>query len=56
MQRAVILLWASCLYMLVRLILYLIWMASPLRRVLTLAVLALALICRRSPEETRKNH
>lgn len=55
MRAAVILLWASCLYMLVRLILYLIWMASPLRRALTLAVLALALICRRSPEEMRKN-
>ncbi len=56
MGSAVILLWASCLYMLVRSILCLIWTSSPLRRALTLAVLLLALTCCRSPEEMRKNH
>ena len=56
MRTAVILLWAGCLYSLARSILCLIWAASPWRRMLTLAVLALALACRRSPEEMRRNH
>ena len=56
MGTALILLWASCLYMLARSILCLIWAASPWRRMLVLAVLALALACRRTPEEMRKNH
>ncbi len=56
MRAAVLLLWASCLYVLARGILCLFWAASPWRRALTLAVLLLALICCRSPEEMRKNH
>ena len=56
MGTALILLWASCLYMLARSILCLIWAASLWRRMLVLAVLALALACRRTPEEMRKNH
>lgn len=56
MRAAVLLLWASCLYVLARGILCLFWAASPWRRALTLAVLALALTCRRAPEEMSKNH
>ena len=56
MTAAVILLWASCLWSICRDILCLLWTASPWRRMLTLAVLALALACRRSPEEMRRNH
>lgn len=56
MRTAAILLWAGCLYSLARSILCLIWAASPWRRMLMLAVLVLALVCRRTPEEMRKNH
>lgn len=56
MRAAVILLWASCLYTFVRGVLCLIWMASPLRRALTLAVLALAASCCHRPEEAGKNN
>lgn len=56
MRAAVLLLWASCLYMLARSVLCLLLTASPWRRLAVLAVLALALACCRSPEEMRRNH
>lgn len=56
MTAAVVFLWGSCLWSICRGILWLFWAASPWRRMLTLAVLALALACCRSPEEMRKNH
>ena len=56
MRTAVILLWAGCLWSICRGILCLFWAASPWRRMLVLAVLALALVCRRSPEEMEKNN
>ena len=56
MRAAVLLLWASCLWSIARGLLFLLLMASPWRRLLVLAVLALALTCCRSPEEMRKNH
>lgn len=56
MTAAVIFLWAGCLWSIARDILCLIYMDSPWRRLLTLAVLALALACRRTPEEMRKNN
>ncbi len=56
MRTAVLLLWAGCLYVLARGVLCLIWAASPWRRILTLAVLTLALACCRTPEEMSKNH
>lgn len=56
MRTAVVLLWAGCLCSICRGILCLLWAVSPWRRVLVLAVLALALVCCRSPEEMRKNH
>lgn len=56
MRTALILLWAGCLWSLARAVCCLIWAASPLRRALTLAVLVLALTCRRTPEEMSKNH
>lgn len=56
MTAAVLLLWGSCLWSLLRGVLCLILTASPLRRALVLAVAALALSSCRSPEEMRKNH
>lgn len=55
MRAAVLLLWASCLYTLARSVLCLILTANPWRRALVLSVLALALACRRTPEEMSKN-
>ncbi len=51
MTAAVILLWASCLYNIVRSVLCLVWTASPLRRMLVLSVLALALFLAHKPQE-----
>ena len=56
MRAAVLLLWASCLYMLARSVLCLLLTASPWRRLAVLAVLALTLAYCRSPEEMRRNH
>ena len=56
MRAAVLLLWASCLYTMLRSVLCLLLTASPWRRLLVLAVVALALACCRSPEEMRENH
>ena len=42
MTAAVILLWVSCLWSITRSVLCLIWTASPWRRMLVLAALALA--------------
>ena len=42
MRAAVLLLWAGCLYAIARSVCCLLWMASPRRQLLTLAVLALA--------------
>lgn len=56
MTAAVILLWASCLWSIVRDVLCLIYTASPWRRLLVLAVAAAALACCRTPEEMRENH
>ena len=56
MRAAVLLLWVSCLYTIFRTVLCLVLTASPLRRLLVLAVAATALAFRRSPEEMRRNH
>lgn len=56
MRAAVLLLWVSCLYTIFRADLCLVLTASPLRRLLVLAVAATALAFRRSPEEMRRNH
>lgn len=56
MRAAVLLLWASCLYIFARAVLCLIWAASPWRRLAVLAVLALAAATCRTPEEMSKNH
>ena len=53
MRVAVLILWASCLYSIVRSVLDLIWTASVWRQVLVLAVLALAASsCHTPPEES----
>ena len=49
MRTAVILLWAGCLWAIARGVCCLIWTASPWRRILTLAVLALAASCAHCP-------
>lgn len=56
MRAAVILLWAGCLYILARGVCLLLWTASPLRRLVTLAVLALAASCAHKPKEMGKNY
>lgn len=56
MTAAVILLWASCLWSISRAALCFFFTASLWRRMLVLAVLALALTYCRSPEEMRKNY
>lgn len=53
MTAAVILLWAGCLYTLARSVLCLLLTASPGRRLLVLAVLALALSCAHRPQRER---
>lgn len=54
MRTAVLLLWASCLYLLARAVLCLILTASPGRRLVVLAVLALTVSSLRTPEESDK--
>lgn len=49
MRTAVILLWAGCLWAIARGVCCLIWTASPWRRMLTLAVMALAASSLRPP-------
>lgn len=56
MRTAVIFFWAGCLWSIARSVLCFIWAASPWRRLLVLAVLALALSTCRTPEEMRRNH
>lgn len=56
MGGAVLLFRVSCVYSIVRSLLGLLWALSPWRRLLVPAVLALALVCCRNPEEMRKNH
>ncbi len=51
MRAAVLLLWAGCLWSIVWALLSLIWAASPWRRILVLAVLALTLLCAHPPRE-----
>ena len=51
MRAAVLLLWAGCLYAIARSVCCLLWMASPRRQLLTLAVLALAALSAHKPEE-----
>ncbi|MCI9242949.1 MAG: hypothetical protein HFF43_06130 [Lawsonibacter sp.] len=51
MRAAVLLLWAGCLYAITRSVCCLLWMASPRRQLLTLAVLALAALSAHKPEE-----
>ena len=53
MGTALILLWAGCLWSICRGILCLLWAASPWRRMLMLAVLALALSCAHRPQRER---
>lgn len=53
MHAAVILLWAGCLWSLSRGVLCLIWTASPWRRLLALAVLALAVLSAHHPRSER---
>ncbi len=55
MTAAVILLWAGCLWSILRSILILVCAASPWRRLVVLAVLALAASCCRSSKEMREN-
>lgn len=50
MTAAVIFVWASCLWSIVRSLLWLMLRASPWRRMLVLAVLALAASSCRSPQ------
>ena len=51
MGTALVLLWAGCLYTLARSVLCLLLAASPWRRILVLAVLALTLLCAHPPQE-----
>ena len=51
MRTAVLLLWTGCVWTIVRSALALIWTASLWRRILVLAVAALALVSCRRPEE-----
>lgn len=54
MRGAVILLWAGCLYAIAQAVLWFFWAASPLRQMLTLAVLTLALSSCHRPGELSK--
>ena len=51
MRAAVVLLWASCLWSIARSLLYLLWSASPWRKLAVLTALALAASCRRRPAQ-----
>ena len=51
MTAAVIFLWAGCLWSITRSVLQLIWLASPWRRLLVLAALALAYSCAHKPRK-----
>ena len=53
MRAAVLLLWAGCLYAIARSVCCLLWTASPLRRLLTLAVRLLALSSAHRPQRQR---
>ena len=53
MGAAVLLLWAGCLWTLARSVCCLLWTASPLRRLLTRAVLLLALSSAHRPQRQR---
>lgn len=53
MRAAVILLWASCLWSIARSVCCLLWTAGPLRRLLVLAVLALAVLSAHQPRSER---
>lgn len=50
MRTAVLLLWASCLYMLARSVLLLLFAASAWKRLLVLSVLTLAASCAHRPQ------
>lgn len=56
MTAAVIFLWASCLWSIVRSVLHLLLVASPGKRMLVLAVLALAASSAHSPREKNSLH
>ena len=56
MRAAVILLWASCLYVLARSVLCLLFAANPWKRLLVLSVLALAASSCHRPGERSKNN
>ena len=51
MRAAVLLLWAGCLYAIARSVCCLLWVASPRRQLLMLAILALAALSAHKPEE-----
>ncbi len=55
MTAAVLLLWVSCIFNIARSVLCLAWAASPLRRMLVLAVLLLAVSSCHRPKEKGEN-
>ena len=55
MRAAVLLLWAGCLWSIVRSVLWLVWTTNPWKRLLVLALLSLALSSCRSPKQRSEN-
>jgi len=55
MRTAVILLWAGCLWSIVRSVLWLVLTTNPWKRLLVLALLSLALSSCRSPKQRSEN-
>ena len=51
MRAAILLLWAGCLYTIARSVLCLLFTASPWKRLMVLAVIALAALSAHKPEE-----